>query len=233
MSDAFSGSPMAGAVKQIEQQKASFHTKEDTEVAQKGDNTKTLRSILDRILRLEEEKRATADAIKDIYQEVKSAGYEPKAVRIIVRRELETAEQKAARVSVEESVELIEAALGAFVDSPLGAAAVARSSLSNNRWRSTTLETAPIEWLRAFHQGWVDAQNRNGWPRGYDDASKMQQIAYEQGRLQVVNIIAAGMPVPGWRGDRAGVEPVRVSEIKAIGLIGSPIPPEFKEESAG
>jgi uncharacterized protein (UPF0335 family) len=116
--DAFSGSPMAGAVKQIEQQKG---------VAQMGDNTKTLRGILDRILRLEEEKRATADAIKDIYQEVKSAGYDQKAVRIIVRRELETAEQKAARVSVEESVEIIEAALGAFVDSPLGAAAVARA----------------------------------------------------------------------------------------------------------
>ncbi|MBN9026683.1 MAG: DUF2312 domain-containing protein [Rhizobiales bacterium] len=43
-----------------------------------------LRSIVERIERLEEEKKAIADDIKDVYGEAKANGYDTKALRKIV-----------------------------------------------------------------------------------------------------------------------------------------------------
>lgn len=52
-----------------------------------------LRSIVDRIERLEEERKALGDDIKDIYAEAKSAGFDVKVVRQIIRlRKQEPAE---------------------------------------------------------------------------------------------------------------------------------------------
>ncbi|MBT5186675.1 MAG: DUF2312 domain-containing protein [Kordiimonadaceae bacterium] len=44
-----------------------------------------LRSYIERIERLEEEKKALADDIKDIYAEAKSTGFDAKIIRQIVR----------------------------------------------------------------------------------------------------------------------------------------------------
>jgi uncharacterized protein (UPF0335 family) len=44
-----------------------------------------LRSIIERVERLEEERKALADDIKDIFAEAKSAGFEVKVVRQIIR----------------------------------------------------------------------------------------------------------------------------------------------------
>lgn len=44
-----------------------------------------LRSIIERIERLEEEKKALSADIKDIFSEAKSAGFEPKVIRVILR----------------------------------------------------------------------------------------------------------------------------------------------------
>ena len=44
-----------------------------------------LRSYIERIERLEEEKKAMADDIKDIYAEAKSTGFDVKIIRQIVR----------------------------------------------------------------------------------------------------------------------------------------------------
>ncbi|MCK1274137.1 DUF2312 domain-containing protein [Bradyrhizobium sp. 61] len=44
-----------------------------------------LRSIIERIERLEEEKKAIGDDIRDIYAESKGNGYDVKALRTIVR----------------------------------------------------------------------------------------------------------------------------------------------------
>ncbi|UFN51323.1 DUF2312 domain-containing protein [Roseomonas sp. OT10] len=52
-----------------------------------------LRSIIERVERLEEERKALADDIKDIFQEAKSAGFEVKVIRQIIRiRKQEPAE---------------------------------------------------------------------------------------------------------------------------------------------
>lgn len=44
-----------------------------------------LRLLIERIERLEEEKKGISDDIKDVYLEAKSAGYDPKAMRTVVR----------------------------------------------------------------------------------------------------------------------------------------------------
>jgi len=44
-----------------------------------------LRSIIERIERLEEERKALASDIKDIYAEAKSAGFEPAIIRQLIR----------------------------------------------------------------------------------------------------------------------------------------------------
>jgi uncharacterized protein (UPF0335 family) len=50
-----------------------------------------LRLLIERIERLEEEKKAMADDIRDVYSEAKSRGYDAKIMRQIVRlRKMET-----------------------------------------------------------------------------------------------------------------------------------------------
>ncbi len=52
-----------------------------------------LRSIIERIERLEEERKALANDIKDIYSEAKSAGFDVKVIRQLIRiRKQEPAE---------------------------------------------------------------------------------------------------------------------------------------------
>lgn len=52
-----------------------------------------LQSLVARIERLEEERKAISSDIKDIYLESKSAGFDPKIIRAVIRlRKLERAE---------------------------------------------------------------------------------------------------------------------------------------------
>lgn len=44
-----------------------------------------LRSFIERIERLEEEKKGIADDIRDVYAEAKSSGFDPKIMRQVVR----------------------------------------------------------------------------------------------------------------------------------------------------
>ncbi len=54
-----------------------------------------LKSIIERIERLEEEKKATADDIRDVYAEAKGNGFDTKALRTIVRmRKMDSDERR-------------------------------------------------------------------------------------------------------------------------------------------
>ena len=44
-----------------------------------------LRLFIERVERLEEEKKGIADDVKDVYSEAKSNGYDPKIMRMVVR----------------------------------------------------------------------------------------------------------------------------------------------------
>lgn len=87
-----------------------------------------LLSIVERIVRLEEEKRDASDCIKEVVLEAKSAGYDAKAVRQIVRRRMEDATQREKREATEQALDLMLAELGDFVTSPLGQAAVSKAA---------------------------------------------------------------------------------------------------------
>jgi len=54
-----------------------------------------LKAFVERIERLEEEKKATSDDIRDVYAEAKGNGFDPKALRTIVRlRKQDTDERR-------------------------------------------------------------------------------------------------------------------------------------------
>jgi uncharacterized protein (UPF0335 family) len=61
-----------------------------------------LRSIVDRIERLEEEKRALISDIKDIYTEAKSAGFDGKVIRRLI------ADRRCNQEEVEEQYTLLD-----------------------------------------------------------------------------------------------------------------------------
>jgi uncharacterized protein (UPF0335 family) len=68
-----------------------------------------LRLFIERIERLEEEKKAIADDIRDVYAESKSTGYDTKTMRAIVRlRKMETH----ARQEADALLETYRSALG-------------------------------------------------------------------------------------------------------------------------
>ena len=80
-----------------------------------------LRSIVERIERLDVERKTLAADIKDIYLEAKSGGFNQKALRALIaeRRKDETAAEM-----LESMVEVYRRALGDYSSTELGVAAV-------------------------------------------------------------------------------------------------------------
>ena len=72
----------------------AFDATETTDAASQGNiAADRLRSIIERIERLEEERKALGSDIKDIYSEAKSAGFDVKVLRQLIRiRKQEPAE---------------------------------------------------------------------------------------------------------------------------------------------
>ena len=80
-----------------------------------------LMSIVERIEKLEEERKALQSDIKDIYTEAKSAGFDTKVLRMVI------ANRKKDQAEWEEQQALLETymrALGQLADTPLGQAAL-------------------------------------------------------------------------------------------------------------
>ncbi len=74
-----------------------------------GVNSERLKSVIERIERLEDEKKGIASDIKDVYTEAKSVGYDAKIIREIIRiRKMEQTE----RMEQDELVQVYMHALG-------------------------------------------------------------------------------------------------------------------------
>lgn len=80
-----------------------------------------LRSVIERIEKLEDDKKSIADDIKDIYAEAKGNGFDVKALRAIVRRRKADQQKLAEQEAI---IETYMAALGDLADTPLGQAAM-------------------------------------------------------------------------------------------------------------
>jgi uncharacterized protein (UPF0335 family) len=84
-----------------------------------------LKSFIERIERLEEEKKSIAEGIKEVYAEAKGTGFDTKTMRAIVRLRRLSQEE---RDEQEALLDLYKAALGMLSDTPLGEAAIRRAS---------------------------------------------------------------------------------------------------------
>lgn len=62
-----------------------------------------LRLFIERIERLEEEKKAISDDIRDVYAEAKGNGYDVKALRTIVRMRKQDANERAEQETILET----------------------------------------------------------------------------------------------------------------------------------
>lgn len=79
-------------------------------MSEPGHNSnKQLKSICDRINVLEDEKKQKSEDIRDVYAEAKGQGFNPKALRVIVRKQRSDA-KKAAELAAD--VDAYMAALG-------------------------------------------------------------------------------------------------------------------------
>ena len=68
-----------------------------------------LRLLIERIERLEEEKKGIADDIRDVYAEAKAVGYDPKIIRQVIRLRAMKPDHRA---EMEMVLETYKAALG-------------------------------------------------------------------------------------------------------------------------
>lgn len=84
-----------------------------------------LRSFIERIERLEEEKRGIAEDIKEVYAEAKGTGFDTKTIREIVKLRRLTDVERAEREAL---LDIYKAALGMLDGTPLGEAAIRRLS---------------------------------------------------------------------------------------------------------
>jgi uncharacterized protein (UPF0335 family) len=67
----------------------------DADIASTGVAAAELKQFIERIERLEEEKKAISEDVRDVYAEMKGRGFETKAVRQIVRiRKQDLAERR-------------------------------------------------------------------------------------------------------------------------------------------
>jgi uncharacterized protein (UPF0335 family) len=94
-----------------------------SKIGHNGVDASHLRAFLERIERLEEEKQAIADDIKQVYSEAKGSGYDTKIMRKVISiRKMD----RDKRAEEEAMLELYLSALGDLKTTPLGRAAIER-----------------------------------------------------------------------------------------------------------
>lgn len=95
---------------------------------QNSDAAHELLSIIDRLERLEGQKRDIAEDIRDVKGDAKARGYDLKAIEKILKERAETDEQKRRRQETDDIADVYRAALGMLDGTPLGESARKRLS---------------------------------------------------------------------------------------------------------
>ena len=90
-------------------------------------STEQLKSIVERIERLEEEKKTIAADIKEVYAEAKGNGFDTKILRKVISLRKKDANE---REEEESMMDLYLQALGMLADTPLGRAAMERDGVT-------------------------------------------------------------------------------------------------------
>src|SRR5580692_6470615 len=97
-----------------------------------------LKAFVERVERLEEEKKAIADDIRDVYAEAKGNGFDVKSLRVVVRLRQHDIN---ARKEPEATLETYLHALGMILYAPSFRPGAARAAIQN-RCRARTLSSA-------------------------------------------------------------------------------------------
>lgn len=140
-----------------------------------GIDGQRLRSFIDRIENLETDKAAVATDIKEVYAEAKRAYFDTKTIRRLVKERRMIAED---HLDEQQALfDLYRRALGMFVDTPLGAAALGRVNKPNGATAAPNLV--------AREAGRTDgmAGNRShetDWPQGQYGAADYE-LGYDEG----------------------------------------------------
>lgn len=101
-----------------------------------------IKSIIERVERLEEEKKTLSDDIRDVYAEAKGSGYDVKALRTIVRMRKQDANERAEQEAI---IETYMHALGMLADTPLGQSAIERLAASPSVREAVAALGTPVE----------------------------------------------------------------------------------------
>jgi uncharacterized protein (UPF0335 family) len=80
-----------------------------SELAQGHNSNAQLKAICERINRLEDDKKVLSDDIRDVYAEAAGNGFNPKALRVVIRRQRADAKKVA---ELEAEVDAYMASLG-------------------------------------------------------------------------------------------------------------------------
>ena len=86
-----------------------------------------LKSIVERVERLEEEKKTIADDIRDVFAEAKGNGYDVKALRAVIRMRKQDKDEREEQQAI---LDVYLNALGMLSGTPLGDAALRRAGLA-------------------------------------------------------------------------------------------------------
>jgi uncharacterized protein (UPF0335 family) len=101
-----------------------------------------LKAIIERVERLEEEKKTITDDIKDVYVEAEGNGFDVKALRTIVRLRKQDAAERAEQEAI---LETYMEALGMLRGTPLGDSAVERLAHSPGIRKIVAAFGTPVE----------------------------------------------------------------------------------------
>lgn len=74
-----------------------------------GTSNAQLKQYIEQIERLEEEKKGIADDIRDKFAEAKAVGFDPKAMKVVIKKRKQS---KAEREEMEQIIATYEAAVG-------------------------------------------------------------------------------------------------------------------------
>jgi uncharacterized protein (UPF0335 family) len=76
------------------------HNSEGAEQAQTRFGKEQLKAFVERIERLEEEKKTISDDIRDVYAEAKGNGYDTKALRTVIRLRKQDANERSEQQAI-------------------------------------------------------------------------------------------------------------------------------------
>lgn len=140
-------------------------------------NAGHLRAFVERIERLNEEKKALCEDIKEVYAEAKSNGFDPKIIRKIVSiRGLDPDK----RAEEEALLDVYLKALGMLADTPLGEAATKRAVEEAGKPKGESGKKGAFK--RKVKDKVVGAISKLGKPVALNDEEKRQGMsaAFEQ-----------------------------------------------------